>query len=114
MFVIFGFGRRRTRDHGPVVACTCPHCHNVVSLSLLHVTTWFTLFFIPVIPYSSKRFLVCSICRFARPVTKGNGPALEEMASITQSWRGGTLSDDDYAQRIDAFWAHMQPADAAA
>jgi hypothetical protein len=109
MFFIFGFGRRKVRDDGPVVACTCPHCHNEVSLSLLHVSTWFTLFFIPVIPYSRKQFLVCPICRWSLPVTKANAPALDEMATITSTWRDGGLDNEEYAKRIDAFWAHLQP-----
>jgi hypothetical protein len=110
MFFIFGFGRRKVHDHGPVVACTCPRCHNTVDLSLLHVSSWFTLFFIPVIPYSRKRILACPICHWTMPVSNESTPAIDEMAGITRAWRSGEMSNDDYEQRIQAFWAHVQPA----
>jgi hypothetical protein len=31
----------------------------------LKVTTWFTLFFIPVIPYKRRYLLACPVCGFA-------------------------------------------------
>ena len=113
MFLIFGFGRRRVKDLGPVVACTCSRCHNEVSLSLVHVTAWFTLFFIPLVPYSRKQFLTCPICAWSLPVTNASGPALDEMAGITRTWRAGEMADADYAKRIEAFWAHLEPTVAA-
>ena len=113
MFVLFGFGRRRVHDKGPVIACTCPRCHNEVTLALMHVTTWFTLFFIPVLPYSRKQFLSCPICAWSLPVTTAMEPALDEMATITRTWRDGGMDNADYARRIDAFWSHVVPSAAA-
>jgi hypothetical protein len=38
----------------------CSVCHQVTNFELCKQTTWFTLFFIPVIPYSFDHCLVCS------------------------------------------------------
>lgn len=47
----------------------CPRCHNTAPYVVHQLRTWFTLFFIPVIPYSTKYLLSCTICREAREIT---------------------------------------------
>ena len=62
MFFIFGWGHQTTKQFGSGIHARCPQCHNGVGLMLLSVTKWFTLFFIPVIPYDSGYLLTCPIC----------------------------------------------------
>jgi uncharacterized protein YbaR (Trm112 family) len=62
MFFFFGWGHRTTTEHGPTIPGTCPNCKNQTWLHLLSYRTWFTLFFIPVIPYESKTLLICPVC----------------------------------------------------
>ena len=75
MLLIFGM-RSRSHQHGPCVAASCPRCHNEVVLIYLVVTRWFTLFFIPVIPTSKRRLLVCPICSWNREVPKASEAVL--------------------------------------
>jgi hypothetical protein len=113
MFILFGFGKQTVKDHGDCLAGTCPRCHNQVTLRHLQLTTWFTLFFLPVIPYKRARVLICPICRWSRDVPKAAVPLTEEMATITTQWRAGALSDADYAARVDAYWSFQSmPASA--
>ncbi|KAJ7197162.1 hypothetical protein GGX14DRAFT_320686, partial [Mycena pura] len=44
----------------------CPNCHNASAFSAKK-TEWFTLFFVPLVPFSSKRIWLCSICRWMAP-----------------------------------------------
>jgi hypothetical protein len=46
-------------------------------------------------------------------VTNTVAPALDEMATITKTWREGGMDNADYGQRIDAFWSHVVPSAAA-
>ncbi len=62
MFIIFGFGRRTMRVLGFTAARLCGNCHNTSPWKVMKVTRWFTLFFIPIIPYSSKYLAVCPTC----------------------------------------------------
>ena len=62
MFIIFGFGRRTIRVLGFTDARLCPNCRNASQWKVLLVRTWFTLFFVPVIPYESKHFAMCPVC----------------------------------------------------
>ena len=60
--IIFGWGHRTTNDFGPTLALNCPNCKNDSWWHLVSYKTWFTLFFIPVIPYESEHLLLCEIC----------------------------------------------------
>ncbi len=114
MFFIFGF-RNRVGDHGAAVAATCPRCHNSVVLHHLHTRRWFTLFFIPVIPLGlGQRLLVCPICRWSRDVPKQAEPLTAEMTEITKQWQAGSLANDDYTKRVEAYWAFSSPATGSA
>ena len=70
MFFIFGWGRTTVKDHGAFHPMLCPHCDNERYWQLYSKTTWFTLFFIPVIPYSFKYFLLCPICEHGLDLDK--------------------------------------------
>lgn len=48
----------------------CPRCNNVNRWPVLQYTTWFTLFFIPLIPLRKKYYEMCPICRAGREMKK--------------------------------------------
>ena len=70
MFIIWGFGRQTKKSFGFVDYHVCGRCHNTTQFELVKITTWFTLFFIPVIPYHVKHFRACPICGAAQEMTK--------------------------------------------
>ena len=39
----------------------CKYCHNG-TLDYKKITTWFTIFFIPLIPYKKEYYLMCNNC----------------------------------------------------
>ncbi len=57
--VIFGF--RRTLATMAMLTLACRNGH-VAAHRLIKATRWFTLFFIPRIPYNSKYLTVCAQC----------------------------------------------------
>ena len=118
--IIFGM-RRRAKQHGGCVAASCPRCHNEVVLSYVMITTFFALFFIPIIPLSRKRLLVCPICSWQRDIPKASEHLALEMIDITQQWKSKQLGDAEYGRRVDAFWSFLtneapaaQPSDPTA
>jgi len=70
MIFIFGFGNQTTKDFGNMPAQYCGRCHNQTRRMITKATTWFSLFFIPLIPYRSNYLLVCPICTDARELEK--------------------------------------------
>ena len=54
---------------------TCPRCNGVHSFEILRIITWFTLFWIPLVPYSFKYFMRCPVCGEAASITKEQAKA---------------------------------------
>jgi Protein of unknown function (DUF2510)/zinc-ribbon family len=67
MIIIFGL-RRLRKGLGPVML-RCANC-GASPLVLFRVSTWFALFFIPLIPFSFKHFTACPNCRRIEDVSK--------------------------------------------
>jgi hypothetical protein len=67
MIIIFGL-RRLKKGLGPVML-RCSNC-GASPLVLFRVSTWFALFFIPVIPVSFKHFTACANCKRLEEVSK--------------------------------------------
>lgn len=67
MIIIFGL-RRLRKGLGPVML-RCANC-GASPLVLFRVSTWFALFFIPMIPISFKHFTACPNCRRIEDVPK--------------------------------------------
>ena len=61
--MIFGWGFRTKRIIGPLGPYTCDICNWSGHFSLVRVITWFTLFFIPVLPYSTNYLVLCPNCQ---------------------------------------------------
>lgn len=62
MFFVFGFGKQTVKNYGETPEQYCNRCHNQSPRNLTKATSWFTLFFIPVIPYRTRYMLICPIC----------------------------------------------------
>jgi hypothetical protein len=73
------FGVRSRRNRLGTVFTECPQCHQTCSQSIARVRRWFTLFFIPIFPFSTKHFTVCSMCSGAARVDRAHA---EHLASL--------------------------------
>jgi hypothetical protein len=69
--VIVIFGLRRFKKAMGTIFLRCANC-GMSPLALLRVSTWFALFFIPVIPVSFKRYTVCPNCKRLDQVSKAD------------------------------------------
>src|ERR1700735_3981793 len=67
MFIIFGFRRRVATLI--ILSLTCRNGH-LASHRVLKMTRWFTLFFIPVIPFSRKYVSICAHCGLQLEIPK--------------------------------------------
>jgi len=78
MFIIWGTHTYK-KLIGAAKTVNCGHCNNVVTFQILRARTWFTLFWIPIFPVSSKYFILCPICGSGIQVKKDQ--ALAEVTS---------------------------------
>ncbi|TFK62185.1 hypothetical protein BDN72DRAFT_848929 [Pluteus cervinus] len=76
--VFFGC-QTQIKPQGGQPSRVCPRCHNA-SVFVAKSTTWFELFWIPLIPFSSKHIWLCGICRWKAPCVEGQfEPAIAHM-----------------------------------
>lgn len=86
MLIIWGF-RDTDRELGTVDYLHCNRCNNDSNWRLQRTTSWFTLFFIPVIPYRRVYYVYCPICHWTTEIPKEEAKrimARNEAATITQ------------------------------
>ena len=81
MFVIFGWCEGSSQDHGPTLLIDCPNCHNKGYWHLYKSKMWFSLFFVPIIPYESLFRLLCETCSSGIEL---NGGEVEAALNLNQ------------------------------
>ncbi|MEA5026668.1 MAG: zinc-ribbon domain-containing protein [Erysipelotrichaceae bacterium] len=67
--IIFGW-RTKNDIMGDGSVNECSHCHNTAVFHILRKTSWFTLFFIPIIPYHREYYYTCPVCEYGRKIDK--------------------------------------------
>lgn len=102
MFVIFGWGKKSVNNFGAAVPAICPNCHNDGFLNLLHKKTWFSLFFIPVLPYDSNYYLLCEICSAGLELYGADVNKAKQMNAVTRSFIDGSIDKDRYLESIES------------
>ena len=77
MFIIWGT-REKEKELGiSQQSYQCTHCNNVSNYKIFRRKNWFTVFWIPIIPLSSKYFISCPICNYGQKIKKAE--ALEKI-----------------------------------
>lgn len=69
MIILFGF-RTLQKILGFTCVYACPRCNNAKEWQIIRARQWFTLFFIPIIPFSTKYYQKCPVCGLATGMTK--------------------------------------------
>lgn len=98
--IIFGWNRQTIKQIGVVFKQICGHCKNEEYWVLTRTITWFTLFFIPIIPYSIKYFLSCPVCKYGLTLNQKQIDELKPLAEINQSLLDGNITQEEYQDRI--------------
>jgi hypothetical protein len=86
VFVIFGIKRLRKRL--ATVFALCGQCNTPAAQVIVRASTWFSLFFVPVIPLGSKYISTCTYCGNSMKLEKAQ--ALQMVVSAQQAPAPGT------------------------
>ncbi len=98
MFFIFGWGRTKKNNLGPVFENHCTHCNNDKYWNLVTATKWFTLFYIPVIPYETQHYVLCPVCEYG---IKLDSQKFEELKPIAENNNALVKGEITQAQYLD-------------
>jgi hypothetical protein len=96
MAIVFGWGGGKPQDQGAAVPILCPNCGNFAMWRYAISRKWFRLYFIPLIPYDSKHFLVCPICMNAKQLLGAERQRAKQMVAVTTAFNGGQIPEDRY------------------
>ncbi len=96
MFIIWGLGKITRHKKGDAFLKACTHCNQTSMWNLCIIRTWFTLFFIPVIPYKKQYAYVCPHCKSYISLTKEQ--YLQALETIQNQNIGGLNSDSNNSQ----------------
>ena len=69
MIIIYG-SRAFQKVFGNTAPQTCGYCKEVAELKVFRVSKWFTLFYIPLFPFSYKYYLQCPYCEVMSEISK--------------------------------------------
>ena len=69
MFLIFSIADKKSKHLGNTGLMDCPRCNNTAVWPVHQLKTYFSLFFIPLIPYRTEFLLSCPVCRETREIT---------------------------------------------
>ena len=97
MFILFGWGKQTIKLIGVAFKHQCPNCNNEEYWVLQRIITWFTLFFIPVIPYSYKYFLFCPVCERGVYLDNEQLQKIKPVAEANQQLIEGKISAEQHA-----------------
>lgn len=99
--IIFGWGHQTIKNIGPTFKNHCNHCNNEDYWTLTKYTTWFTLFFIPVIPYSIKYFLSCPVCQYGITLDNNQLEQIKPIAEANQLLIDGKITEIEYKAKVE-------------
>jgi hypothetical protein len=94
--ILFGWGHGTNKNYGATLAITCPNCKNETWLQLSRSRKWFTLFFIPVIPYSTKHLLLCEVCSHGVELNGEKVLRAKQLNGLTQDLFNEEIPEDQY------------------
>lgn len=99
--IIFGWGYQTIKNIGPAFKRLCSHCNNEQYWNLNRIITWFTLFFIPLIPYKVQNHLSCPVCQYGLSLTLDQISKIKPLAELNKQLMEGTITGDEYAMKIN-------------
>jgi hypothetical protein len=100
--IIFGYRGGKRKDLGEALPIRCPQCNNLTFYRYMSVTSWFSLFFIPVIPLKRRDYLVCPICTRALGLRNDQREMASRLVELTTKYRAGELAEADYQAQLRA------------
>ena len=93
--IIFGF--RSFVKTLAMLTMVCGRCRNPAAHRLVQRSRWFTLFFIPVIPFSFTRYSTCTFCGATHKISKDD---VQQMIDASASGPAPVLQRPDSAASI--------------
>jgi len=100
MIILFGWSFKTEKNVGPAQRRTCGVCGREAFHILHQETRWFTLFFVPVIPYQHLYTLVCPFCKTPKEPNVMEVRRLKPLAKLHNAYMTGQLHEQEYRNKV--------------
>lgn len=113
--IIWGWGKITKKFIGSAFYRTCNHCNTTQSWQLCIIRTWFTLFFIPIIPYKKRYCVTCPNCgsyieltaqqfeEMKSSIMNGSSNANSFAMEDSMKYQGKTEAQINYLKQMEEF-----------
>lgn len=95
MSLIFGFDHNNNTNYGTVQTQHCVNCNTSNNWELIKTSKYFTLFFIPILPQSTKYWHQCMECKQGDFLSKKEFDVYKDIADINTDFANGVISSDE-------------------
>ncbi len=102
--IIFGRWKQFKKLFWPVEKLHCDNCNNDDYFLLERISTWFTLFFIPIFPYEVVYFFYCPVCQHWFKITAQQAKGLIPLAETNNDFLQWKIDEETYHQLIAQIW----------
>lgn len=99
--IIWGFGKVTRSYKGGIFSRRCNFCNQDQIWQLCVMRTWFTLFFIPIIPYKTTYCIVCPNCKSFIQIQKEEFLKIKESLSHSSTSSSNSSTRDSKASTED-------------
>ena len=102
MFIFFGWGHQRIKDHGPAAIIKCHGCFETCEWSLIEIYSYAHIFFIPFAKYDNRYFLECNNCRKSSfEIYDDQVVVAKETSKAFKAYKKGKISKSEFEQIIE-------------
>lgn len=115
--IIWGWGKITRKAIGQVFQKTCTYCNRTEIWQLCIMRTWFTLFFIPIIPYKTRYCVACPKCgsyieltleqfeQMKQGLANASGDSNQNRSAIEESlkYAGKTETQINYLKQMEEY-----------
>lgn len=101
---ILEWNHKKVNNYGPVKREQCKNCSNQTTLQLQKLTTWFSIFNIPLIPYRINYLLVCPICNNYEEIDSSEFFIFLESIKMQNESENQMVSSDGYITENGAIY----------
>lgn len=96
MIFIFGWGDRKVKCYGATEEYQCSRCNNRTFWQLYSVSSWVTLFFVPLFRLKKEYFEQCEICQNSRKIDSEEVDRYIELTELNRRASSTNMTESDY------------------
>lgn len=104
MFFIFGWNHQKTTSFGPVEQHKCQNCHNTEFWHLNKISSYFTLFFIPIFAHDNDYWFHCPTCNYGIKLNNVDFLNYKSIAEINSAFLEKSITDEERMKQLEEIY----------